>query len=237
MFPADARRRVATCVAAGAALRAVVVASAIGFAATDASAQLYRWVDENGKVHYSDTVPPSANERPRAKIRPDGIVVERADRALSAEERRALAARAEETAKERAAAEARARQDRALLDRYTSIAEFDRVADRRLLDADEQLKSLAAREPGITQRIRALLAVNLRPGSKEFFELQGLASDAQMLSEQIVARLAARESLARSIADERVRLATLLAEQGNRTASSAAGSAPGAPTTAGTAKK
>lgn len=233
VFPADACRGVV----GGAALRVLVFAAVTGLVATDAAAQLYRWVDENGKVHYSDTVPPSANERPRAKIRPDGIIVERADRALSAEERRALAARAEETAKERAAAEARARQDRALLDRYTSIAEFDRVADRRLQDADEQLKSLAAREPGLTGRIRALLAMNLRPGSKEFFELQGLASDAQMLSEQLVARLVARESLARSIADERVRLATLLAEQGNRTAASAAGSAPGASTAAVSSKK
>jgi hypothetical protein len=210
-----------------------VLASVIGLAATDASAQLYRWVDENGKVHYSDTVPPSANERPRAKMRPDGIVLERADRALSAEERRALAARAEETAKERAAAEARARQDRALLDRYTSIAEFDRVADRRLQEADEQLKSLAAREPGLTGRIRALLSMNLRPGSKEYFELQGLASEAQMLSEQIASRLAARETLERNIAEERARLATLLAEQ----RSGGASAAPGAQTAAGALKK
>ena len=232
-FPADACRGMV----GGALLRVLVFATVSGLMATDAAAQLYRWVDENGRVHYSDTVPPAANERPRAKMRPDGIVIERADRALSAEERRALAARAEETAKERAAAEARARQDRALLDRYTSIAEFDRVAERRLQEADEQLKALAAREPGLTGRIRALLAMNLRPGSKEFFELQGLASDAQMLSEQLVARLVARESLARSIADERARLAALLAEQGSRTAASAGGSAPGASTAAVSSKK
>ncbi|MFN3629644.1 MAG: DUF4124 domain-containing protein [Casimicrobiaceae bacterium] len=216
---------------------ALVLVVLFAVSAVAAQAQLYRWVDENGKVHYSDIVPPAANERPRAKLRPDGIVLERADRAPSAEERRALAARAGEIAKERAAAEARARQDRALLDRYESMAEFDRVAERRLQEADDQLKALTAREPGLTQRIRTLLGQNPRPESKEYLELQALAVDAQMLSDQIVARLAAREALLRTIGEERARLATLLAEQEGRTASSTTGSTPAMQHASGGPKK
>ncbi len=37
----------------------IAIAIALALAATAASAQLYRWVDKDGKVHYSDTVPPA----------------------------------------------------------------------------------------------------------------------------------------------------------------------------------
>jgi glutaredoxin len=52
-----------------AALLATLFASA-------ASAQLYRWVDQNGKVHYTDTPPQSATARVVEKKKPSGSVVE-----------------------------------------------------------------------------------------------------------------------------------------------------------------
>ena len=52
-----------------AALLATLFASA-------ASAQLYRWVDQNGKVHYTDTPPQPAAARAVEKRKPTGSVVE-----------------------------------------------------------------------------------------------------------------------------------------------------------------
>ncbi|MCX8099354.1 MAG: DUF4124 domain-containing protein, partial [Casimicrobiaceae bacterium] len=92
------------------ALAIVLIASALAVAA---QAQLYRWVDEQGRVQYSDTLPPQATDRARAKLRPDGIVLEKVERAPTAEEKRAQALREEQLARERAAREARERLDRA----------------------------------------------------------------------------------------------------------------------------
>jgi len=52
-----------------AALLATLFASA-------ASAQLYRWVDQNGKVHYTDTPPQPAAARAVEKRKPSGSVVD-----------------------------------------------------------------------------------------------------------------------------------------------------------------
>ncbi len=179
-----------------------------------ALAQLYRWVDQNGKVHYSDTLPPEAVDRPRAKLRQDGIVVERIERGLSPEERRAQAARAEQEAKERAAQEARARLDQALLDRYTSLEEFDRFRERSIQNADDELRALAAREPALTAKIRSLLAgQGPKPGSPAMNELRNAQIEAQALAELIGRRLQAREQQVRALQEERERLARLLAER------------------------
>ncbi|MCS6995618.1 MAG: DUF4124 domain-containing protein [Casimicrobiaceae bacterium] len=191
-----------------------MIASALAVAA---QAQLYRWVDEQGRVQYSDTLPPQATDRARAKLRPDGIVLEKVERAPTAEEKRAQALREEQLARERAAREARERLDRALLDRYASIAEFDRAAERTLKDLDDILVALASREPTLTARIRQLLAGGgPKPGSKEMFELRLLQTEAENLSKMLTARIAAREQQALTLREERERLARLLAEKAGR---------------------
>jgi glutaredoxin len=54
-------------------LRAAFVLAALAFLATSASAQLYRWTDEKGRVHVGDTPPPASAKR-----------VEKRDAAVSA---------------------------------------------------------------------------------------------------------------------------------------------------------
>jgi hypothetical protein len=107
-----------------------------------ANAQLYKWTDENGKVHYSDTVPPAANDRARKEIRSDGIVKGQVDRALTPEERRAAAQKAAEDEKVRIAKEERERREKALLTSYSSIEEYDRVRARDLAQIQAENNSL-----------------------------------------------------------------------------------------------
>ena len=54
----------------------ILVALLATLFASAASAQLYRWVDQNGKVHYTDTPPQSATARVVEKKKPSGSVVE-----------------------------------------------------------------------------------------------------------------------------------------------------------------
>jgi hypothetical protein len=54
-------------------MRILIAFSLLVFALT-AQAQLYRWTDENGKVHYTDTPPPAdaKNVQKKAPARPGG---------------------------------------------------------------------------------------------------------------------------------------------------------------------
>jgi hypothetical protein len=51
-----------------------------------ASAKLYKWVDDQGNVHFSDKVPPEDAHRERSQLNERGIEVDRIDRAKTKEE-------------------------------------------------------------------------------------------------------------------------------------------------------
>lgn len=55
-----------------------------------ASQSVYRWVDENGEVHYSQTLPPERVRGEHARLTRDGRVEESVERAPTEEERKAL---------------------------------------------------------------------------------------------------------------------------------------------------
>lgn len=104
-----------------------------------ASAQdVYKWVDENGETHYSQTLPPERVQQEHARIASDGRVAETVDRAPTAEERAELTRRirAERDAAQRARLEAQ--QDRLFLAAYpTEEAVRDSVeAQRQVLAAE-----------------------------------------------------------------------------------------------------
>jgi hypothetical protein len=117
-----------------------------GLYASHSHAQLYKWTDENGKVHYTDSIPPSANDRARKELRSDGTVKRETERALTAEEKRLAAVRAAEEAKAREVQAERDRRDKALLATYTDLKDFDRVRDRALATLDSEIRALTERE-------------------------------------------------------------------------------------------
>ena len=124
---------------------AVVFVTAAGVA-SHSQAQLYKWVDENGKVQYSDTVPPAAVDRARKELRTDGTVKADTQRAATAEERRLAAMKAVEDGKLKVIQDERDRKDKALLSSYADLADFDRVRDRALATMDAEYTAMTARE-------------------------------------------------------------------------------------------
>jgi len=50
------------------------------------AAKLYKWTDENGKTHYTDSLPPEQTTQPRSELNEEGIEVNKLDRAKTAEE-------------------------------------------------------------------------------------------------------------------------------------------------------
>ena len=61
------------------ALHALTLAAAIaagGLSTPAAAAEVYRWVDENGEVHYSESLPPDYKDRGHDVLNRDGLVIE-----------------------------------------------------------------------------------------------------------------------------------------------------------------
>ena len=113
---------------------------------TTSHAQLYKWVDENGKTQYTDTIPPASTDRARKELRSDGTVKQSTDRAANAEEKRLAAIKAVEDAKIKQVQDERDRKDKALLNTYTNLVDYDRVRDRALGTVANDIRTLEERE-------------------------------------------------------------------------------------------
>ena len=124
---------------------AVLASLLLGSGLADAQQKkLYRWTDKDGKVHYSDHVPPEAIENARSEINERGLRVGEVDRALTAEEQ-AAAKEAEKLAEaRRKLEEEQAKRDSILLSSYGSVGELDRAFAERFDLLEQSLESARA---------------------------------------------------------------------------------------------
>ncbi|KAA3629410.1 MAG: DUF4124 domain-containing protein [Proteobacteria bacterium] len=104
------------------------------------SRKLFRWVDEEGNVHYSDVVPPAHAKQGRSELNDRGLTVRSIDRAKTAEEiaeeqRQArIRTELERIAREQAA------YDRALLDTYSSVEVMEQTRDSKISVLQGQIR-------------------------------------------------------------------------------------------------
>ena len=113
---------------------------ALVFCGSPAQAKMFKWKDENGQIHYGDKVPTRYLDKERKELNSEGHVVKNVDRAMTAEEReekKRLAAVAEE--KEKELEEARKR-DRVLLDTYTTERDLIIARDARIDAVNSQVQ-------------------------------------------------------------------------------------------------
>ncbi|MCB1635879.1 MAG: DUF4124 domain-containing protein [Xanthomonadales bacterium] len=123
----------------------IVVATtvALGLLASSAvsAAKLYKWVDENGNVHYSDQVPPSQAKQAREELNDQGVTVKQVDRALTADELAARRAEEKAAADAAAAIAAERERDRTLLDSYASEEDITRSYNQRVDLLDQTIEA------------------------------------------------------------------------------------------------
>ena len=94
-----------------------------------AQAAMYRWVDGNGRVHYTDTPPPTYQRSGGSELNKQGLVIKRTQ---SEAERRAEAERLEEEKRLQIEKQKQLQRDRALTQTYTTESEIDLARDRAL---------------------------------------------------------------------------------------------------------
>ncbi|PWG63114.1 DUF4124 domain-containing protein [Sediminicurvatus halobius] len=122
---------------------------------TAVPAPTYKWVDDEGNVHYSDTLPPEEAQRRREReVKSDtGITVERIEPPPTLEQMEALARQREaEAARDREAA-AQAERDRNLLLTFQSVAEMEEARDERLQAIDGQIALTRSRIDTLETRL------------------------------------------------------------------------------------
>ena len=107
----------------------------------------YRWVDEQGVVHYGDHIPPQYASKERAVLNSQGVEVGRLEAQKSPEQ-------ATVEAREREAQLRQRQHDAFLITTYTSVKDIEALRDLRL----DQLRGQRAAAEQYTESLRTRLA-------------------------------------------------------------------------------
>ena len=87
---------------------------------TPVQAKLYKWTDENGKVHYSDKVPPQHSKHKRDELNEQGITVKKIAAPKTAEQLKKEEQQAKIRAEQKRKEQKQANYDQMLLNSYLS---------------------------------------------------------------------------------------------------------------------
>jgi hypothetical protein len=126
----------------------------------------YRWVDEQGVVHYGDHIPPQYANQDRAVLNSQGVEVGHLDAQKTAEQ---LATEAHE----RAAQIKQRQHDAFLITTYTSVKDIEALRDARLdqlrgqrAAAEQYLESLRSRLATLRTRALDFRPYNANPAAR-----------------------------------------------------------------------
>ena len=89
---------------------------------------VYKWVDENGQIHYGDSIPPEYSDLPKQVLNEHAVTVDHLE-GRKTEEQLAAEAKAKELEMQK---ELQLRADKALLATYLSVEEIIMHRDRRI---------------------------------------------------------------------------------------------------------
>jgi hypothetical protein len=133
-----------------------VALPALCFAQGSRGPKLYRWVDANGQVYYSDKIPPEQSTHDRDILNSHGVHVGTEQGQVTPEERIELARKeAEAAAIEQQKLEV-ARHDRMLLETYLSVEDIADLRDRRLELLESQIKVTELYLTNLRKRLASL---------------------------------------------------------------------------------
>jgi uncharacterized protein DUF4124 len=115
--------------------------------------RLYKWVDEDGNVHYGSQIPPEYAGQESQVLNEQAVTLETRERERTDEELDAAAVQRREDAEQQRVEDAQARADRVLLDSYASVADMETARDSRIAALEAQVSVTAGRIGGIQSRV------------------------------------------------------------------------------------
>ena len=135
-------------------------------AGTTSSATTYKWVDEQGIVHYGDSIPPQYAEKEHKLLNNQGVEVGHTDAQKTPEELAAEAQAHEAVVKQK-------QHDSFLLTTYTSVKDIESLRDVRLdqlqgqrTAAEQYVENLHSRLVALQGRVKHFRPYNSSPGAR-----------------------------------------------------------------------
>ncbi len=145
-------------------ITAVLAAGIVGNAAAKGVA--YRWVDEQGVVHYGDRVPPQYAQKEQSVLNNQGVEVRRLDAQKSPEQVAAETRQQQEIIRQK-------QHDSFLMTTYTSVKDIEALRDERLEQlkvqrtaAEAYVENLHSRLASLQSRAFAFRPYNPKPGAR-----------------------------------------------------------------------
>jgi chromosome segregation ATPase len=135
---------------------AIAILGLVCAAGTAAAASMYKWVDDQGVVHYTDRIPPESVSKGATVLDKQGRSVKTIDPAPTAEQRKAMEAEAERQRDIAKANAEQARRDRALTQSFTSESEIDVARARAVSTLEAQLTTIETYMADMSRRKRDL---------------------------------------------------------------------------------
>lgn len=134
-----------------------LLALALAAAPLCASAQqLYRWVDDDGKVHFSDRLPPEASDKARVELSEDGIPLRAVERAKTREEWFQEQELERLRREQQALIDKQRRQDEILLRSYRSADDLILMRDGKIAAIDVMIQQVRGNIRRMQNRINRL---------------------------------------------------------------------------------
>lgn len=124
--------------------------------ATAQAGRLYKWVDENGKVHYGDKVPPQYAKQERKVLNEQGVEVKTLEAAKTPEQLAEEARLAEHRREQERIAAEKASHDRMLLATFTTEDDMVMTRDGKIAAIDGVLRVTRGRIESIEQTLAQL---------------------------------------------------------------------------------
>ncbi len=131
-------------------------------------AKLYKWVDADGKVHYTDRIPPEQAGQERKELNSQGVTIKTTERAKTKEELEAAKVQAASVAAAKKLADHKATMDRTLTQAYATEEDLRRGHDNELAAIDSVIKttqiSLKSQESALAQHLA--IAADAKAGKR-----------------------------------------------------------------------
>lgn len=138
---------------------ALMASLAAGTADAQGRKKLYRWVDKDGKVQFSDSLPPEAVDQARTEINAEsGRATAEVDRALTPEERAARERELAEIARREKEEETRRRTEEAMIASFQTEDELRRSFGARVELLKQTVEAIEAGIGGQRTSLASLLA-------------------------------------------------------------------------------
>ena len=180
--------------------------------------KLYKWVDDQGVVHYGDRVPARYAKKERKVLNEQAVTVDTLQRELTVEERAEVRRQADEQKRREQEVARQRERDRILLTTYLSVDEIEMVRDRRVVTLDSQIKVNEHYLHNLRERLLAL-EEEARQYNYPFSEESDLPPLPDDLARDIIEtaeQLAKREGDLERIREEQARIRVRFAQDIDR---------------------